>query len=190
MPENYGYARVSTTDQDLSLQLNALEAAGCPRSRIFKDTTSGACKDRPGLKACLRALVAGDMLIVWRLDRLGRSLPHLISTVEGLKERGILFKSLCEGELDTSTANGELIFNIFSTLAQFERRLVQERTRAGLQAARARGKFGGRPPLTLDDPRVNMAQTLHANKKLKVAMICKQLNVSKSTFYRLLNMPS
>ena len=134
-----GYARVSTDDQDLSLQIDALTKHGIPKSLIFSDKLSGAKSDRPGLAKCLDALQSGDVLVVWRLDRLGRSMRHLITIVEDLRARGIGFRSLNEGAIDTTSASGELIFNIFSALAQFERRLIQERTKAGLAAARARG---------------------------------------------------
>src|SRR5438094_3385927 len=144
-----GYARVSTTDQDLSLQLEALRQAGCRAAWIFRDTTSGAQTTRPGLEACLRALEPGDTLVVWRLDRLGRSMTHLVTVIEELLGRQVGFRALCDGAIDTTTASGELVFNIFSALAQFERRLIQERTKAGLAAARARGRKGGRPPMNM-----------------------------------------
>jgi len=179
-----GYARVSRHDQDLSLQLDALKAAGCRPAHIFKDRVSGARDSRPGLDKCLEVLRDGDTLIVWRLDRLGRSLPHLIRLIEDLRERGIGFRSLRDGVIDTTTASGELIFNVFCALAQFERRLLQERTRAGLEAARARGRMGGRKQITADDPRVKTAQTMYANKKLSVKEICETLNISRATLYR------
>ena len=127
---SYGYVRVSTDDQDLTLQLDALTCHGIPPSRIFKDKLSGARCDRPGLTKCLDALETGDILVVWRLDRLGRSMGHLITLVEDLRDRGVGFRSLQEGAIDTTLASGELFFNIFSALAQFERRLIQERTKA------------------------------------------------------------
>src|ERR671923_2651926 len=139
-----GYARISTPDQDLSLQRDALRRAGCPDDLIFVDIASGARAARPGLEACLRVLAPGDTLVVWRLDRLGRSMTHLVTVIEELLGRQVGFRALCDGAIDTTTASGELIFHIFSALAQFERRLIQERTRAGLAAARARGKKGGR----------------------------------------------
>ena len=120
-----GYARVSTDDQDLSLQIDALTRHGIPKARIYMDKLSGARSDRPGLTKCLDALQLGDNLVVWRLDRLGRSMRHLITLIEDLRERGIGFRSLNEGAIDTTSASGELIFNIFSALAQFERRLIQ-----------------------------------------------------------------
>ncbi len=183
---NFGYARVSTDEQDLALQLDALEQAGCSADHLFTDKISGAKTERPGLEACLAILQSGDTLLVWRLDRLGRSMPHLVHLVEELRERGIGFRSLCDGAIDTTTASGELVFNIFSALAQFERRLIQERTRAGLKAARARGKLGGRKPLTADNPKVKMAKALNEDKSLDIATICKQMKISRSTFYRLL----
>ena len=127
-----GYARVSTDDQDISLQLDALKQAGCTDELIFIDKTSGARTDRPGLEACLKALKPGDTLLVWRLDRLGRSMTHLVLLIEDLLAKNIAFRSICDGVIDTTTASGELIFNIFSSLAQFERRLIQERTKAGV----------------------------------------------------------
>ena len=147
----YGYARVSTDDQDLSLQLDALLKHGVPAGRMYPDKMSGAKSDRPGLAKCVAALQEGDILVVWRLDRLGRSMAHLVTLVEDLRIRGIGFRSLNEGAIDTK---GELIFNSFSALAQFERRLIQERTRAGLAAARARGPMGGRPRVRSQHARV------------------------------------
>ncbi len=179
-----GYARVSTGQQDLKLQLDALKAAGVAKDNLFTDKVSGSKAARPGLDACLQQLQAGDILLVWRLDRLGRSVRHLIDVVEDLHRRGVKFKSLCDGAIDTTTASGELIFHIFTALAQFERRLIVERTRAGLTAARARGRFGGRPPMALDDPRIQTAKKLHADKSMVIADICKTLQVSKPTLYR------
>ena len=135
MNKQVGYARVSSQAQDLQLQIDALRKAGCAEEHIFIDKVSGARTERPGLNACLAALQPGDTLTVWRLDRLGRSMPHLVALVEGLLKRKIGFRSLCDGSIDTTTASGELMFNIFSSLAQFERRLIQERTKAGLAAA-------------------------------------------------------
>lgn len=179
-----GYARVSTADQDLSLQLEALRGAGCHETAIFCETVSGARAARPGLEACLQALAPGDTLVVWRLDRLGRSMAHLVSVIEELLRRQVGFRSLCDGALDTTTASGELVFHIFSALAQFERRLIQERTRAGLAAARARGKKGGRKRLRPEEPRVRMAATMYGDPRLTVADICHTLRISPATFYR------
>ena len=158
-----GYARVSTTEQTLALQNDALTNAGC--SRIFTDTASGATTTRPGLMQAMTFAREGDVLVVWRLDRLGRSLKHLIDTITTLNQQGIGFKSLTE-QIDTTTSGGKLIFHIFGALAEFERDIIRDRTRAGLQAARARGRIGGRPKATsLNDPRkVAMAQALYNEK--------------------------
>src|SRR3990170_2840052 len=137
-----GYARVSTHEQTVALQRDALATAEC--ARVFADTASGAKADRPWLEEALAFARAGDTLVVWKLDRLGRSLPHLLETVAGLQERGIGFKSLTE-QIDTTTSGGKLIFHVFAALAEFERDVIRERTRAGLTAARARGRNGGRP---------------------------------------------
>ena len=187
-PRLIGYARVSTDDQNLSLQIDALTKHGIPKSAIYMDKLSGAKTERPGLTKCLQTLRTGDILVVWRLDRLGRSMRHLITLVEDLRNRGVGFRSLNEGAIDTAHASGELIFNIFSALAQFERRLIQERTKAGLAAARARGRNGGRPKVDANEPKVVLAKKLHADKSLEVADICKKLNVSRSTFYRYVRM--
>lgn len=179
-----GYARVSTTEQDLRLQLDALNKAGCVK--VFEDKVSGARSKRPGLDACIATLDPGDTLVVWRLDRLGRSMPHLVGLVEELLGKGIGFRSLLDGAIDTTTASGELMFHIFSSLAQFERRLVQERTTAGLAAARARGRLGGRPAITAADPRVAAAKRLHQDRSLSIDEICRTLGISRPTFYRYL----
>ena len=183
-----GYARVSTTDQNLDLQFDALQKAGCLRKNIFIDKISGAKSERPGLSRCLETLQAGDTLIVWRLDRLGRSITHLISFIETLKEKKVGFRSLCDGAIDTTTASGELVFNIFSSLAHFERRLIQERTQAGLNAARARGKVGGRKPVTNTDSKVITAKRMHNDKTLTINDICDVLKISRSTLYRYLSL--
>jgi len=184
MGRTIGYARVSTGEQDVSLQLDALHQAGCPEGQIFLDVASGTSTTRPGLEACLRTLAPGDTLIVWRLDRLGRSMLHLVTVIAELGQRRVGFRSLCDGALDTTTATGELVFHIFSALAQFERRLIQERTRAGLAAARARGKHGGRRPLRADAPQVRMVQTLATDRRVSVSEICRSLRISRATFYR------
>ena len=184
-----GYARVSTGEQDLQSQLDALKAAGCAETAIYTDKASGVRGNRPGLDACVEALEPGDTLVVWRLDRLGRSMPHLVGLVEELLGKGIGFRSLSDGAMDTTTASGELMFNIFSSLAQFERRLIQERTRAGLAAARARGRKGGRRPIPADHPRVLTAKRLHRKRGLSVDQICETLGISRPTFYRYVGMP-
>ena len=185
-----GYARVSTGEQDLQFQLDALKTAGCRDADIYTDKASGARASRPGLDACVATLKPGDTLIVWRLDRLGRSMPHLVGLVEDLLGGGVGFRSLQDGAIDTSTASGQLMFNIFSSLAQFERRLIQERTHAGLAAARARGRLGGRKPIRADDPRVVTAKQLHKDRSLSIDQICRTLGISRPTFYRYLAMPN
>lgn len=185
MTKFIGYARVSTFDQNLDMQKDALKAAGCERKNIFEDRISGSKTERPGLTRCLENLEAGDVLIVWRLDRLGRSMVHLVSLIEILREKGVGFKSLCDGAIDTTTASGELVFNIFSCMAQFERRLIQERTQAGLAAARSRGRKGGRPKV--DANKILTAKRMHQDKSLSIEDICKVLKVSKPTLYRYLN---
>ena len=179
-----GYARVSTTDQELDLQIDALLAHGIEKRNLYCDKISGAKEDRPGLAACNEALRRGDTLVVWRLDRLGRSMRHLVNMIEDLKERGIGFRSICDGMIDTTSASGELVLNIFSALAQFERRLIQERTRAGLAAARARGRKGGRRPLDLEDPKVVLANKLFCDKSIGIDDICDTLKISRTTLYR------
>ena len=179
-----GYARVSTDDQNLSLQIDALTKQGIPTASIFMDKLSGAKTERPGLTRCLETLRSGDILVVRRLDRLGRSMRHPITLVEDFRSRGVGFRSLNEGAIDTTCASGELIFNIFSDLAQFERRLIQERTKAGLEAARARGRNGGRLKVTADEARVILAKKLHDDKSLETDDTCKTLRISRSTFYR------
>ena len=181
-----GYARVSTEDQNLTMQMGELEEAGC--GKIFSDKISGAKDKRPGLDKCLKNLQAGDTLVVWRLDRLGRSLPHLVSIVTALRERGIAFKSLREGVIDTTSASGELVFNLFAALAQFERALIRERTMAGLKAARARGKVGGRRPIPADAPKVKMAKRMYEDKSIPICEIFSTLKISRATFYRYLNL--
>lgn len=183
-----GYARISTVNQDITLQLEALVRAGC--NDIFSEQSCGAREDRPELRKCLEHLSPGDTLIVWRLDRLGRSMPHLVSLISNLLEKNIAFKSLCDGIIDTSTASGELTFHIFSSLAQFERRLIQERVSAGLSSARARGRFGGRPAIVPNDPRVKIAKKMHNTKEVSISEICNSLKISKTTLYRYLSLPS
>ena len=178
-----GYARVSTDDQDLSLQRDALNASGC--TRIFTDTMSGAKAERPGLSAALDHCRAGDTVVVWRLDRLGRSLTNLIELMTMLEGKEIGFKSLSE-QIDTTTSGGKLVFHIFGALAEFERELIRERTRAGLAAARARGRQGGRPK-KLDTPKkVAMAQALYDQGTHSIDDICQTLGVSRATLYRVI----
>ena len=183
-----GYARVSTDDQNLSLQIDSLVGLGVDKNLIFTDKMSGAKSARPGLDQCLAQLQQGDTLLVWRLDRLGRSMPHLVELIEELRNRGVGFRSVNDGVIDTTSASGELIFHIFSALAQFERRLIQERTRAGLAAARARGHVGGRPAIEIDEAKVLAAQKLQENSTLSIDEICETLRISRSTYYRYLQL--
>jgi DNA invertase Pin-like site-specific DNA recombinase len=178
-----GYARISTVEQNLDLQQDALEKAGC--KSIYTDTISGAKAQRPGLEECLKYLRPGDTLVVWKLDRMGRSLKHLIETVQVLEGRSIGFRSVQEN-IDTTTPGGKLVFHVFGALAEFERDLIRERTNAGLQAARARGRNGGRP-LLLDAKKRAVAASLYADPNVSVSDICKALGVSRTTLYRALH---
>lgn len=175
-----GYARVSTQDQKPALQLDALKTAGC--ERVFVEKASGAQRDRPELQAALDYMREGDTLVVWKLDRLARSVKQLIETVEGLEEHGIGFRSLTEA-IDTTTAGGKLVFHIFGALAEFERAIIRERTRAGLEAARARGRKGGRPP-KLDAQDLKAARAMLADRSITVAEVAERLKVSPATLYR------
>ncbi|MDQ6731950.1 MAG: recombinase family protein [Actinomycetota bacterium] len=178
-----GYARVSTAGQDVALQRDALERAGC--ARVYADTGSGSIRHRPELDSCLDYLRVGDTLVVWRLDRLGRSLKNLIETVKELERREVGFRSLTEG-LDTTTAAGRLTMHIFAALAEFERALVVERTRAGLEAARARGRVGGRP-MVMSAEKVAAARALRDAGELTMKEIASLLGVSPATLYRRLS---
>lgn len=177
-----GYARVSTRDQNPDLQTQALKAAGC--ERIFIEKASGAQRDRPQLQAALDYMRdgAGDALVVWKLDRLARSLRQLIETVEDLGARGIGFRSLTEA-IDTTTAGGRLVFNLFGSLAEFEREVIRERTQAGLDAARARGRTGGRPR-SLSEEDIRQAKVLLADSEITAEQVAKRMGVSRSTLYR------
>ena len=182
-----GYARVSKADgsQSLDLQRDALAVAGVQPDRIYEDQASGARDDRPGLDACLRALREGDVLIVWKLDRLGRTLSHLVNTARDLSDRGIGLRVLTGqgAEIDTTTSAGRMIFGIFATLAEFERDLIRERTMAGLDAARARGRKGGRK-FVLTKAQVRLAQAAMANRDTSVAALAAELGVKSVTLYR------
>jgi DNA invertase Pin-like site-specific DNA recombinase len=175
-----GYARISTTDQTLDLQHDALTKAGC--SKIFTDTASGAQTDRKGLQEAISYARAGDTLVVWKLDRLGRSLKDLITRIKELETRKIGFKSITEN-IDTTTSGGKLIFHIFGALAEFERDIIRERTSAGLEAARTRGRTGGRPK-SLTSSKQALAQKLYADKETSVAEICNMLGISRATLWR------
>ena len=175
-----GYARVSTADQDLAPQLDVLRAKGC--EPIYSEHASGKHADRPELAQAMKALRAGDTLVVWRLDRLGRSLPDLIATVNELASRGIAFESVTEA-IDTTTASGKLVFNIFASLADFERHLIGERTRAGLAAGRARGRMGGRPP-ALNSRQLREARLLLTDPEATVTAVAERYGVSRTTLYK------
>jgi DNA invertase Pin-like site-specific DNA recombinase len=175
-----GYSRVSTSGQSSELQDEALLAAGC--ERIFTDKASGALADRPELSAALDYLRAGDVLVIWRLDRLGRSLKHLLQVVADLEARGVGLRSLHE-TIDTTSPSGRLIFQVFGAMAEFERALTIERTHAGLAAARARGRRGGRKP-SLTPKQIEVARKMHAEGDTTVAEIAETLKVSRATIYR------
>lgn len=175
-----GYARISTNEQNLNLQTDALTKAGC--EKIFTDTASGAKSDRTGLTEAINFMRKGDTLCVWKLDRLGRSLKHLIETVLALQALGKGFCSLQEN-IDTTTSGGKLFFHIFGALAEFERDIIRERTRAGLASARSRGRLGGRPSI-MNSKKLKMATSLYADGKTQVGEICETLGISRATFYR------
>lgn len=175
-----GYARVSTDDQVLDLQLDALRGQGI--EAIYQEHASGKSRARPELDNCLKALRAGDTLVVWRLDRLGRNLADLVQIVGALEARGVGFESLTE-QINTNSPTGKLVFHLFASLAEFERNLIRERTQAGLKAARARGRRGGRPQ-KLQGAELAMATTLMADRSNDVTEVAKQFNVHRSTLYR------
>jgi DNA invertase Pin-like site-specific DNA recombinase len=177
---NIGYARVSTDDQKSALQTDALKAAGC--ERIFEDIASGAKSARPGLEQAIDFMRTGDTLVVWKLDRLARSMRQLIDTVELLQSKGIGFRSLTES-IDTTTAGGMLVFHIFGALAEFERAIIRERTRAGLDAARARGRKGGRPK-QMTAKKIAMARGMLADPTITMNDVARELGVSIATLYR------
>jgi DNA invertase Pin-like site-specific DNA recombinase len=182
-----GYMRVSKADgsQATDLQRDALIAAGIDPAHLYEDQASGKREDRPGLESCLRALREGDTLVVWKLDRLGRDLRHLVNTVQDLSDRTIGFKVITGqgANIDTTTASGKLVFGIFAALAEFERELIRERTMAGLTSARARGKKGGRK-FHLTKSQVRLAQASMKNKDTNVSELCRELGISRQTLYR------
>jgi DNA invertase Pin-like site-specific DNA recombinase len=180
-----GYARVSTEDQTLDLQSDALKQSGC--ERLFQDVMSGTRDVRPGLTEALDFLRPGDILVVWRLDRLGRTLRYLIELMNQLSAKGIGFQSITE-QIDTTTSGGKLIFHVFGALAEFERDIIRDRTKAGLAAARARGRKGGHPRVAAftDPKKLAMARQLHADKRNSVQDVCHAMGVSKATLYRYL----
>jgi len=186
-PVLIGYMRVSRADgsQALDLQRDALVGAGIAADRLYEDHASGKRDDRPGLEACLKALREGDTLVAWKLDRLGRDLRHLVNLVHELTGRGVGLKVLASqgASLDTTTANGRLVFGIFAALAEFERELIIERTRAGLASARARGRNGGRP-FKMTTAKLRLAQAAMGQRETKVGELCRELGVTRQTLYR------
>jgi DNA invertase Pin-like site-specific DNA recombinase len=182
-----GYMRVSKMDgsQTTDLQRDALLAAGIELDRIYEDHASGKRDDRPGLEACLKALRAGDTLTTWKLDRIGRDLRHLVNTVHDLTKRGVGLKVLTGqgANIDTTTANGRLVFGIFAALAEFERELIIERTKAGLASARARGRSGGRKP-KMTAAKLRLAQAAMGKPETKVSDLCAELGITRQTLYR------
>lgn len=180
---NIGYARVSTSEQNPNMQIDALKSAGC--EHVYIETACGARDNRPELSRMLDAVRAGDTVTVWKLDRLGRSSQHLVTTVNLLHERGVQFRSLTE-DIDTTTPSGMLVFTVFAAMAQFERDLIRERTMAGLEAARRRGRRGGRPA-ALDGRKAAELKRLHAEHALSVPQLCDLFGISKTTLYRTLH---
>jgi len=182
MTKMIGYARVSTQDQNLSLQIDALKKEGIDEKDIYQDKISGSRKDRPGLKPCLKSLNKGDTLVVWKLDRLGRSLQDLIQIVQDLKKRGVNFKSITES-IDTNSPGGNLIFHMFGALAEFGREITRERTHAGLKSARARGRVGGRPKITASHSSTKSVKQMNESG-CHLNQIAEVLGISKRTVYR------
>ncbi len=180
MAQLIGYARVSTEDQSTDMQRDALADAGC--TKVFEDSASGTIRERPQLNAAIEYLREGDTFVVWRLDRLGRSLKHLIETVQLLDDRGVGFKSLHES-IDTTTSTGRLVFHIFAALAEFERDLIVDRTKAGIAAARERGSRPGRKP-SLSDDQVAVVRQMHATGASTIKQIADVVGVSRATVYR------
>ena len=182
---NIGYARVSTRDQELALQLDALTAAGC--TTLFQEKVSGAKADRPELRKMIDQLREGDVIVVWKLDRLGRSLRDLVNLVTEIQHKGAGLKSLTD-HIDTTTPQGKLTFHLFASLAEFERDIIRERTKAGLEAARARGRKGGRPKgLTKEaKDKAMLAETLYKQEDMSIREMCQHLSISRSTLYKYL----
>ena len=179
-----GYARVSTADQSLDMQIEALKKAGC--NQVFTDVASGSKAARPGLEKALAYLREGDTLVVWKIDRLGRSLRHLVQTVDELRERGVAFRSLTDTGIDSTTRNGKLLFNLFAMLAEFERDLIRERTKAGLSAAAAQGRKGGRRHV-VTPAKLERARKLITTKQMSVREAAVVIKVGKTALYEALN---
>jgi DNA invertase Pin-like site-specific DNA recombinase len=183
-----GYVRVSKSDgsQLLDLQKDALLKAGVDPKYIYQDLASGRKDDRPGLNACIKALQPGNTLVVWKLDRLGRDMKHLVNLIDEMSQKKVGFKVLSGAEIDTTTANGRLIFGIFAALAEFERELIRERTQAGLAAARARGRNGGRPR-KMDEHTIKMAMAAMSDRNSVAHEVAKRLNITTTTLYTYIN---
>jgi DNA invertase Pin-like site-specific DNA recombinase len=177
----FGYARVSTQDQNLQMQIDALLNAGVEDKNIFREKITGTKKDRPQLDEMLKYLRAGDTVVVWKLDRIGRSMKHLIEIIDDFNQKGINFISLHEN-IDTTSATGKLVFRIFASLAEFERDMISERTKAGLESARARGRSGGRPSKKND--KVELALKMYRSKEYSISQITEATGLSKTTLYR------
>lgn len=183
-----GYVRVSKSDgsQLLDLQKDALLKAGVDPKYIYQDLASGRKDDRPGLSACIKALQPGNTLVVWKLDRLGRDMKHLVNLIDEMSHKKVGFKVLSGAEIDTTTANGRLVFGIFAALAEFERELIRERTQAGLAAARARGRNGGRPR-KMDEHTIKMAMAAMSDRNSVAHEVAKRLNITTTTLYTYIN---
>lgn len=188
MRRKVGYIRVGKIEQTETIQYNALKKAGCNPAYIFTEKASGSKDPHPELEDCLNVLSEGDVLVVWRLDRLGKSTPQLLRFLEELFQLGIGFQSLTEDAIDTTKASGEVVIQVIRALAHFERRLIQERTMVGLSMAKARGRIGGRKLIQADDPKVITAKKLFEDKSIKTDDICKVLKISRPTLYRYLSL--
>ena len=182
----FGYIQISTESQSLDLQFDSLKKFGCREKNIFIDNVSDVKSARPGFIACMETLKSNDTLLIWRLDQLGKSMPELVSIIESLKEKNVGFKSICDDGIDTETTSAELIFNIFSSLSKFEKNIIQGRTKAGLARAKLIGNKGGRPSIKSTNQKVVLAKKMHQDKTLSINNICQTLKISRSTFYRYL----
>ncbi len=183
-----GYARMSVLEADLQPQVSALRAAGVEERYLFTDDTIEPSAEWNGLNACLGELLSGDTLVVWKIDRIGRSVPRLIDLIENLHRRGVGFRSLCDLIIDTTADSGDLVTEVFSCLARFSQRLLQERARTGVGTGRTRGRQGGRKPIASSDPRVRAAKAMSVNGNIPVGEICSTLRISRATYYRYLDL--
>lgn len=179
---------MSVLETDLHPQVSALRAAGVEARHLFTDDTIEPRAEWSGLDTCLGELLSGDTLIVWKIDRIGRSVPHLIELIENLHGRGVGFRSLCDLIIDTTADSGDLVTDVFSCLARFSQRLLQERARTGVETGRARGRQGGRKPIASSDPRVRAAKAMSVNGNIPVSEICSTLRISRATYYRYLEL--